>query len=139
MSTPQNHLAFHAAIILFWGLGLGIPYAKAIKRNAPQNIVHSWRVAHASLPMGAVLMFSVAALMPTFPVNQYWLGALAAMLIVSSYGFAISTPLAALCGQRGLGADEQGCGRWVYVGNMVGVAGSVGAGILLLACTFLAL
>lgn len=131
MPAAQNHLVFHASLILLWGLLLGAHYAKAIKRGAPAQIVHSWRVAHLSLPIGAVLMFSVAALLPIFPVNEFWRWILAGSLIASAYGFAMSTPMAAICGQRGLDSSETGWGRFVYAGNLSGVAGSVVAGLVL--------
>jgi len=131
MSAAQNHLVFHASLLLLWGLLLGAPYAKAIKRGAPAQTVHSWRVAHLSLPLGAVLMFSVAALLPIFPVNEFWLWVLAGALIASAYGFAVSTPLAAISGQRGLDSSESGWGRFGYAGNMLGVAGSLVAGLAL--------
>jgi hypothetical protein len=139
MVKAQAHLVFHASLILLWGLLLGAPYARAIKRDAPAHTVHSWRVAHLSLPIGAVLMLSVAALMPMLAVGDVWLWALAIPLIASAYGFAVSTPLAAISGQRGLGSDEQGWGRWVYAANMLGVVGSLGAGLVLVCLSALAL
>jgi hypothetical protein len=51
---------------------------------------------------------------------------------VSSYAFCVSTPLAAVTGDRGLGAGSKGFGRLVYLGNMVGAATSLVAALLLL-------
>jgi len=70
-------------------------------------------------------------LLPIFPVNEFWLWVLAGALIASAYGFAVSTPLAAISGQRGLDSSESGWGRCVYAGNMLGVAGSLVAGLAL--------
>ena len=61
MHPAARHLVFHGAIVLLFGLLLGAPYAKAIKREAAAHVVNSWRVAHLSLPIGATLMLATAA------------------------------------------------------------------------------
>jgi hypothetical protein len=134
MLTASRHLALHGAIVLLFGLLLGAPYARAIKRGAPAHIVNSWRVAHQSLPMGAILMFAVAALLPGFAVSPLVAWGITLALIVSAYGFCVSTPLAALTGERGLASGARGLASLVYIGNMVGaVASLVAAGGLVYA------
>lgn len=130
---------FHAAVVLLFGLLLGAPYARAIKRNAATHIVNSWRVAHLSIPIGATLMFAVAALLPslTVPAQVSWV--IAVSLIISSYAFCISTPLAAVTGERGLSSGSTGLGKLVYLGNMVGAWASVIAAVALLYATFISL
>jgi hypothetical protein len=49
MDISARHLAFHGTVVLLFGLLCGGPYARAINHNAPAHIIHSWRVAHASL------------------------------------------------------------------------------------------
>lgn len=134
MHNAAHHLVLHGSIVLLFGVLLGAPYAKSIKRGAPSNIVNSWRVAHLSLPIGAILMLTVAALLPsmTIPAALAWLIAIA--FIVSAYGFCVSTPLAALTGERGLSSGAPGLGKLVYLGNVIGAAAStVGAAALVLA------
>lgn len=135
MHTAARHLVFHGAIVLLFGLLLGAPYAKAIKREAAAHIVNSWRVAHLSLPIGATLMLATAAVLSSLAVPAWMLWLIAVSLTVSAYGFCVSTPLAAISGQRGLSSDGAvGLGKLVYLGNMVGaVASIVGAGALLVA------
>jgi len=112
MYTAARHLALHGTIVLLFGLLLGGPYAKAIKRGAPVNIVNSWRVAHLSLPIGATLMLAVAALLPSMTVPTALAWVIAVAFIVSAYGFCVSTPLAALTGERGLSISETGSALW---------------------------
>ena len=139
MSPSSRHLVFHGAVVLLFGLLLGAPYARAIKRDAAAHIVNSWRVAHLSLPVGATLMLAVAALLPLLAVAAQvkWIIALA--LIVSAYGFCVSTPLAAITGQRGLSSGGVGLGKLVYLGNLVGAWGSVVAAVALLYAAFVSL
>ncbi|MGO4382149.1 hypothetical protein [Pseudoduganella sp. RAF53_2] len=91
-----------------------------MNRNAAPHVVHSWRVAHASLPMGALLMFTVAALLSSFAVAVSIKWAIAVALIVSSYAFCFSLPLAALVGQRGLSSQGPLEAKVVFAGNMLG-------------------
>jgi hypothetical protein len=132
MSAAAHHLVLHAAIVLLFGLLLGAPYARAIKRGAPAHIVHSWRVAHLSLPLGAILMFAIAALLPGFAIGAAAAWTITLSLIVSAYGFCVSTPLAALTGRRGLAPEAGGWGKLVYVGNMVGSVASLAGAVAIL-------
>ena len=139
MSASSRHLVFHGAVVLLFGLLLGAPYARAIKRDAAAHIVNSWRVAHLSLPVGATLMLAVAALLPLLAIDAQvkWIIALA--LIVSAYGFCVSTPLAAITGQRELSSGGVGLGKLVNLGNLVGAWGSVVAAVALLYAAFVSL
>jgi hypothetical protein len=124
MDTHSKHLLLHGAIVLFFGLLLGAPYAKAIKRDAPAHIVNSWRVAHAALPMGGIMMMVFALVLPVLSVSSTVKWAIAASLIISAYGFSIALPLSAIKGERSL-QRGMGWGQVVYIGNMVGAAGSL--------------
>lgn len=139
MHASSRHLAFHAAVVLLFGLLLGAPYARAIKHNAAEHIVNSWRVAHLSLPIGATLMFAIAALLPEFTVPAPVSWAIAIALIVSSYAFCISTPVAAITGHRGLSPGGIGLRRLAYIGNIVGAWSSLVAAAVLLYAAFVSL
>lgn len=139
MLPAARHLVLHAAIILLFGLLLGAPFARAIKSGAPAHIVNSWRVAHLSLPVGAVLMLGVAALLPMLAPPPALAWVLTGSLIVSSYAFAVSLPLAAITGQRGLAREETGTGKLVYAGNLLGAWSSIVSAVALLAAAALSL
>ena len=134
MLSAARHLVFHGTVVLLFGLMLGGPYARAIKRGAPAHIVNSWRVAHLSLPIGATLMFAVAGLLSSLDVSAPVTWVIALAFIISAYGFCISSPLAALTGQRGLSSEGNGLGKLVYLGNIVGASASlIGAAVFLVA------
>jgi hypothetical protein len=128
----SRHLLLHGSLVLLYGLCLGAPYARAINRGAPAEIVHAWRVAHASLPMGAILMLAVAALLPKLAVGDVLGWSLVGALVVSAYGFCVSTTLAALTGQRGLDRSlSRGWGRVVHAANLLAAVASLLAALLL--------
>ncbi|SMC25049.1 hypothetical protein SAMN02745857_02045 [Andreprevotia lacus DSM 23236] len=131
--TPATHqLALHGAVVLLIGLLCGAPYARAIKRGAPAAIQHAWRVAHASLPIGATLMFAVAALLPQLQVTAWLQWAIVLSLIVSGYAFCAALPLGAATGHRGLGNGRPLLARLVYAGNLLGAVTSLLASVLLI-------
>lgn len=139
MEISARHLVFHATVVLLIGLLYGAPYARAIKRNLPAHVVHSWRVAHQSIPLGAALMFAVAGILTSFAVGPVFKWAIVGSLIVSSYAFCVSTPLAAITENRGLQRGSQGLAGLVYWGNMVGAGTSLLAATLLAVAGFLSI
>ena len=131
MDPSARHLAFHGSIVLLFGLLCGAPYGRAINRNAPAHTIHSWRIAHASLPMGAILMFAVAALLSSFAVATQVKWFIAITLIVSVYAFCLSLPLAAIAGHRGLSSRGPLAAKLIFSGNMLGSVASLAASIAL--------
>lgn len=125
MPTYARHLIFHAALVLLFGLLLGAPYARAIKRGAAAHVVNSWRVAHLSLPIGATLMLATAPLLASLAVAEAVKWTIVVTLVLSAYGFCVATPLAAITGERGLSSGGTGMGRLVYIGNWVGAVCSL--------------
>ena len=139
MPTSARHLIFHAAVVLLFGLLLGGPYARAIKRGAAAHVVNSWRVAHLSLPIGATLMLATAPLLAWLAVSDAVKWTIAGTLVVSAYGFCVATPLAAITGERGLSAGGKGLGRLVYLGNWIGAVCSVMSAAVFLYAAFVSL
>ena len=139
METSARHLAFHGAIVLLVGLVCGAPYARALNREAPPSVVHAWRVAHASLPIAAILMFAIAALLPSLAVASSIRWLIAGALVVSSYAFCISLPLAAAVGHRGLSSRGPASAKVVFAANLVGAWASVLATLALIYAAFASL
>jgi hypothetical protein len=139
MDPSARHLAFHATIVLLIGLLCGAPYARAINRNAASHIIHSWRVAHASLPMGAIVMLAVSAVLSAFAVTAQVKWFIAVTLIVSSYAFCFSLPLAAIVGHRGLSSQGPVAAKLVYAGNVLGAWTSLAATLVFVYAGFVSL
>jgi hypothetical protein len=139
MNASAHHLIFHGSIVLLYGLLCGAPYARAINRSAPAHVVHSWRVAHASLPMGATLMLVVAVLLPVLPDIAALQWTIALALIVSSYAFVVALTLAPIVGHRGLSSQGPVAGRLVFAGNLIGAWASMVAAVALVGASYLAL
>lgn len=136
MEPSARYLVFHGTIILLIGLLCGAPYGRAINRRAADHSVHSWRVAHLSLPIGAILMFAVATLMASFTVASQIKQLIASLLIVSGYSFCVALPLAAMVGERGLSHRGPLKAKAVFAGNLLGAATSLLASLALVYAAF---
>jgi len=139
MDTYSRQLVFHGSIVLLIGLLCGAPYGRAVNQNAPEHIVHSWRVAHGSIPLGAALMFGVAGVLSHLGGGVVLKWSVALFLIVSSYAFCFSLPLAAVVGHRGLSARGPASAKLVYAGNVVGAASSLLAAVALIYAAYVSL
>jgi hypothetical protein len=139
MEPFSRQLVFHGAVMLLVGLLCGAPYGRAVNRKAPEHIVHSWRVAHASIPAGAMLMFAVAAVLSHLQVAASLKWVVAGFLIVSAYAFCFSLPLAAIVGHRGLSSEGPASAKAVFVGNVVGAASFLVAAVVFLYAAYVSL
>lgn len=139
MDIYSRQLVFHGAVVLLVGLLCGAPYGRAVNQHAPAHIVHSWRVAHLSIPLGAALMFAIAAILSNLRGGASLKWAVTIFLIVSSYSFCLSLPLAAVVGHRGLSSRGPTSAKLVYAGNMVGAVSSLMAAVTLAYVAYLSL
>ncbi len=130
LSVPMLYLVLNATIFMMIGLLCGAPYTKAIKSNAPPDVLWAWRVAHASIPLGAILMWSMAALVPYLKMELSLQWAIAGTLIFSGWGFCIALPLGPIVRYRGLSPGSSLGANVVYIGNVIG-AGFSTIGVLL--------
>jgi len=136
VEPSARYLVFHGTIILLIGLICGAPYGRAINGRAEPHIVHSWRVAHLSLPIGAILMFSVAPLLGSFTVAGQIKQLIATLLIVSGYSFAVALSMAGMVGERGLAYRGPLKAKVVFAGNALGAVTSLLASIALVYAAF---
>jgi uncharacterized membrane protein YtjA (UPF0391 family) len=139
IDTSARYLAFHGTIVLFIGLLCGSPYGRAINQNYPPHIVAAWRFAHSTLPFSAMLMFAIAALLSAFAVTLQVKWFIAWTLIVSSYAFCISLPLAAVIGHRGLAWQGPWTAKLVFIADIIGAVISVFASLALIYASYMTL
>ena len=127
----SKQLILHGSIILLLGLLCGWPYARALIRGKSEVSTNAWRVAHLSLPIAAILLFAMAAVLPQLRISSATRAWMAWLFIVSSYAFTVALTLGACYGFRGLTFDPPLINRAVYAGNMLGAALSLIGSILL--------
>ena len=137
MEDSARYLMFHAVIVLLAGLLAGIPYGRAILNNGNERLIAAWRVAHAALPIGAILLLvlSVSFSGLTVPVNIKW--AISILFIISGYGFMLALLIGPVVGHRGLAPKGPLSAKLVYSGNLLGAVTSLFGTLILLYAAWL--
>lgn len=139
MDPQARSLIFHSALVLVAGLLVGVPYGRAVHRNAPDHVLKAWRLAHDTLTVGPILGLAIAAVLSSLSVGAPIKSWLAWTWVVSNYGFCFSLPLSAMVGQRGHTLVQPLSNQLVFVGNMVGLGASSAGTVVLLYAAYVSL
>ncbi len=134
MEEPARHILFHGVVVLLVGLLTGVPYGKAILKNTNERLIEAWRIAHVSLPMGAILMLVIAVSISSLQVamNLQWI--IAILFILSGYAFVGSLTVGPLLGYRGISSKGPFAAKLVFSGNLLGsITSFLGTVVLLYA------
>jgi hypothetical protein len=111
-------LVAHAAIVLLIGLVVGFPFATATTAGGD---VRAWRMAHLEALLNGLLMLGVAAASPLLTLGPRAQAILFWSLVVTGYGNALASWLAAGSGERGLAAGGTLANNLVFAGFMIAV------------------
>jgi hypothetical protein len=84
-------------------------------------------------------MLAVAALLSGLVVSSTVKWLISAALIISSYAFCLSLPLAAVVGHRGLSAGGPTSAKIVFAANMLGAWASVAATVVFVYAAYMSL
>lgn len=139
MDLQARYLVFHSAAVLLAGVLVGGPYGRAINQNAPAHIINAWRVAHGAIPLGAILGFSIAAVLSSLMVSASTKSVLAWSWVISNSSFCFSLILAAVVGQRGLSRAKPLSNQLVFGGYLVGAGASFVGSVVLLYAAYVSL
>ena len=132
MNEVMKQLIFHGSVILLIGLLAGVPYGMAILKKRSENTVHIWRMAHLTMPIGAILLFAIASFITFLEVTNTIQWTMAILFIVSVYAFGFAMIIGASSGERGLLFRGPVIAKIAHVGHMVGVLTSLAASTVLL-------
>lgn len=119
-----SQLILHGTVCMLVGLLCGVPLGRAINNDHGDAAVHGWRVAHLGLALGGPLLYSIAAILPRISDHGGISSVATWSFVASVYGFVIALPPGAAIRERGLRSGK-GLSQLVYVGNLIGAAGSL--------------
>ena len=139
MNEFAQQLVFHGSIILLLGVFAGVPYARAILKKRSENTIHIWRIAHLSLPIGAILLFAIAPFITSFDITNGLKWAIVILFIVSMYAFGLAMFIGAPIGERGLTFRGSALAKFVHINHMIGVITSLVASIILVYAAWVSL
>ncbi len=118
----QVHILLHGGILLFLGFLCGFPLYLAMTENWGDAPVHEWRVAHAGLLAGGVLLIATGAALRHFLLSGRNTSILVWSLVLANYGFILN----------GI-AGGVTAANWLAFGSLVAAAlGSVVGSVLMI-------
>jgi hypothetical protein len=106
-------LLLSGSVVLLIGLLAGVPYGRAITRQASETIVRAWRLAHSSLAIGGTTSLATGAVLPWLQAGGWERPVIAWSFVLSGLAFSIALPYGAWKGHRGLVAEGP-FDNWVY-------------------------
>ena len=125
MSQLQIQMLFHGAVVLLVGLVCGVPFGVAVARGWGNDSVRSWRVAHSGVAGIGVMLLAIGTAFQHMVLGERAAFLLVWFLVVSAYAFTFAMVLGGIAGARGIRPSGSALNVMVFVGNMVGVAGSL--------------
>ena len=124
----QSFLLLNGCILLVVGGGLGLPFWLRLARTPEE--ADAWRVAHSAICVGAVGIIAVSSAYPMIELSSELRAILVGGILLTGYGFGLSTSLSALTGHRGL-VWKKGLDAIVFIFMVLGALGSAVAGPVL--------
>jgi hypothetical protein len=127
-SSDRVRIIFHGGVVLLVGLLCGYPaVAEAIARDESMRLWHS---AHENLVMTAILLFAMASVLPSLMLEKREMTGLVWSLIATGYGLMTGLVLQGIAGVRAFGPSQSPLVMAAFVGNAVGILGSMVAAAL---------
>jgi hypothetical protein len=136
---PSHWLVLNGAVVLLIGLLAGWPMRQAIVGNKPGSVYRGWRVAHATFIAQALVMFAIGLALPQLKLEPGNVWVMVWGLVAGGYGFVFAMTIGAWTGLRALSPKPWGLNTLLFAGHVLGAAGSLMAGCLVVRGAFLAL
>ena len=126
MTAPHHpSLILHGAIITLIGLFSGLIYWQTIIRDRKPEVGLAWRIAHVFLVMEGLFMIILGLCVPHLVLNGLAVRVFVWMIAGSGYGFAWAFVGGAWKGCRGLTPRPFGFSTLLFLGHVIGAAGSL--------------
>ena len=109
----KKTLIFNGALILFYSMLVGFPYALVIYQQQSADTVRDWSVAHDATTVGAITLFVLGLMLNQLKLNERQYQIMAWSFIISFYCFSVSTTLEALIPDQGFSFDTLNVGMGI--------------------------
>ena len=95
-----------------------------------RNLVLQSTTGVAGLTLGGALLIAIGAALPALVLSERIASLLIWSLVASGYGFVVALPYGAAVGMRGLEPVGPASNLLVFIGNTIGVLGSLVGALL---------
>jgi hypothetical protein len=120
-NSSRMRIVFHGAIVLLVGLLCGLP---AVTESA-NEAGRLWHTAHEGLIMIGVLMLALSSVLPVLVLERREGVGLVSSLLAMGYGLMTGLVLQGITGTRAFGPTTSPVLMIAFIGNAVGMLGSV--------------
>jgi hypothetical protein len=119
---------FHGAVVLLVGLLCGYPtVAEAAARDESMRL---WHTAHEGLVMTGILILTMASVLPALALESREASGLRWSLLATGYGLMTGLVLQGITGVRAFSPSASPAAMTAFLGNAVGILGSLVAAAL---------
>ena len=127
-------LIFNGALILFYSMLVGFPYALVIVQQQSADTVRDWSVAHDATTAGAIVLFVLGLMLNQLKLNERQYKIMAWSFLISFYCFSVSTTLEALFPDEGFSFDtlDVGMGIVTLLSAVAALTSLIGGVLLIL-------
>jgi hypothetical protein len=126
--TDRMRVIFHGALVLLVGLLCGFP---AVAESAGESM-RLWHTAHEGLIMIGIMLLAMASVLPSLVLERREASGLVWALLATGYGLMTGLIIQGLTGTRAFGPTSSPVLMIAFVGNAIGMLGSVVAASLTL-------
>ena len=117
--SDRMRVVFHGALVLLVGLLCGLP---TVLEREPERL---WHTAHESLILIGILLLAMSSVLPVLRLERREARGLVWSLLATGYGLMTGLILQAVTGAHAFGPSRSPVLMLAFVGNAIGMLGSV--------------
>lgn len=125
----RSRVVMHAGVVLLVGLLCGYP---TLVETLGGDAERLWRTAHEELIMIGILLLATASAFPSIALPRREATGLVWSLVAGAYGLMTGLVLGAVVGVQAFGPSRSPVVMIAFVGNAIGILGSMTAALLLI-------
>jgi uncharacterized YccA/Bax inhibitor family protein len=121
-NSDRMRIIFHGAVVLLVGLLCGVP---TVTESLGGETERLWHTAHEGLIMIGIMLLAISSVMPMLRLEKREATGLVWSLLATGYGLMTGLILQGITGARAFGPTTSPVLMTAFIGNAVGMFGSV--------------
>jgi hypothetical protein len=121
-NSDRMRIIFHGAVVLLVGLLCGVP---TVTESLGGETERLWHTAHEGLIMIGIMLLAISSVMPMLRLEKREAMGLVWSLLATGYGLMTGLILQGITGARAFGPTTSPVFMAAFIGNAIGMFGSV--------------